>query len=123
MIFSILLIGLLHETFSFIAKNNVYPTSTTTSTSRLYYNYFKKDGEKREIGRLWKNIIFPGIYQEYQDTKEPIKTIKITTVTPKRVSLRDLDAPAPQTSTYNMVDPSTAPRVRAIFFSFIIALC
>ena len=33
------------------------------SVSRLYYNYFKKDGEKKEIGRLWKNIIFPGIYQ------------------------------------------------------------
>lgn len=28
-----------------------------------YYDYFKKnkDGEKKDIGRLWKNIIFPGI--------------------------------------------------------------
>lgn len=34
------------------------------SNTRKYYDYFKKnkDGEKKDIGRLWKNIIFPGIY-------------------------------------------------------------
>lgn len=60
------------------------PVPASSSASRLYYNYFKKDGEKREIGRLWKNIIFPGIYQEYQDTVEPKKTIKIKSEAPKR---------------------------------------
>ena len=53
-----------------------YHTSCPSSTS-LFYDYFKKGPEKKEMGRLWKNIIFPGIYVEYADTKEPKKTIKI----------------------------------------------
>ena len=45
----------------------------------LWYDYFKKGPEKKEIGRLWKNIIFPGIYVEYADTKETKQTVKIET--------------------------------------------
>jgi len=41
------------------------------------YGFFKKDGEKKDVGRLLKNIIFPGIYVEYADTQEVKKTIKI----------------------------------------------
>ena len=36
-------------------------------------------GEKREIGRLIKNIIFPNIYTEYADTKDALPTIKVNT--------------------------------------------
>ena len=83
------------------------------TSSRLYYNYFKKDGEKREIGRLWKNIIFPGIYQEYQDTAEPKKTIKVKTQS-KWVSSRNGDdsffSQDPKSGTYNVVDPNTVPK-------------
>ena len=46
--------------------------------SPVFYEIPKK-GEKREIGRLIKNIIFPGIYTEYADTKAAIKEKKIDT--------------------------------------------
>jgi len=39
----------------------------------------QQKGEKREVGRLLKNIIFPGIYREYEDTKDAIKEKKIDT--------------------------------------------
>ena len=87
--------------------------SKSASSSRLYYNYFKKDGEKREIGRLWKNIIFPGIYQEYQDTAEPKKTVKVKTQS-KWVSSRNGDdsffSQDSKSWTYNVVDPKTVPK-------------
>ena len=91
----------------------ITPGDKALTSSRLYYNYFKKDGEKREIGRLWKNIIFPGIYQEYQDTAEPKKTIKVKTQS-KWVSSRNGEdsffSQDPKSGTYNVVDPNTVPK-------------
>lgn len=53
---------------------------------------------------------------EYQDTKEPKKTIKIKVESPKRKSSsRNGDesffSDSSKSGTYNMVDPSTAPKV------------
>jgi hypothetical protein len=80
-----------------------------------YYDYFKKnkDGEKKDIGRLWKNIIFPGIYYEYADTKEPIKTVKVE-VEDKNFKSRRSPKPLPEltataTATYNVVDERSVP--------------
>lgn len=85
-----------------------------------YYDYFKKnkDGEKKDVGRLWKNIIFPGIYVEYADTKEPIKTVKIetesTTVDKARSNARNgfgsFFNQGPQTGTYNVADEASVPQ-------------
>lgn len=104
-----LLVLALHPAAAFIAPQNTH----AETSSRLYYNYFKRDGEKREIGRLWKNIIFPGIYQEYQDTLEPKKTVKVKTKT-KWVSSRNGDetffSQDPKSGTYNVVDPNTVPK-------------
>merc|ERR1711871_45134 len=52
--------------------------SRVRASSPLHYEIPKK-GERREIGRLIKNIIFPGIYTEYADTKASIKEKKIDT--------------------------------------------
>ena len=75
-----------------------------SSSSALYYDYFKKGPEKvlirwifwyiiltfwrkytyffqKDVGRLWKNILFPGIFVEYADTKEALKTVKVETKT------------------------------------------
>jgi hypothetical protein len=38
---------------------------------------FKKTDEKKDITRLAKNMLFPGIYQDYEDTKEVKQTIVI----------------------------------------------
>ena len=51
----------------------------SSSNTRLYYDYLNDKNEKKEIGRIIKNIIFPGIYREYEDTKEVKKTIIIDT--------------------------------------------
>jgi hypothetical protein len=45
---------------------------------RLYYEIPKKN-EKRELGRLLKNIIFPNIYTSYADTKDALPTVKVNT--------------------------------------------
>ena len=61
------------------------PICPKTPLTIHYYDYFKKnkDGTKKDIKRLWKNIMFPGIYTDYEDTAEPMKTIKIDTNTRK----------------------------------------
>lgn len=80
-----------------------------------HYDYFKKGPEKKDIGRLWKNIIFPGIYVEYADTQEPKKTVKVVTKT--RPILRpgnegdSFGSTDPKLGTYNVVDPSTIPKL------------
>lgn len=90
------------------------PAPKTPSTTSLWYNYLKKDGEKKELGRLIKNIMFPGVYSEYADTAEPKKTIKIETPRRKTTSSRNGDdsffSQDSKTGSYNMVDPSTAPK-------------
>lgn len=80
----------------------------------LFYDYFKKGPEKKEIGRLWKNIIFPGIYVEYADTKEVKKTIKIETKAPKYQSRNEGDSfysGGTKGGSYNVVDEKSAPKI------------
>jgi hypothetical protein len=96
------------QSSSFHTKTNVL------SNTRLYYNYFKKGGEKKEVGRLWKNIIFPGIYTDYADTKEPLATVKIETKpVAKRANTRnDIDSFFSEDSkqgSYNVGDATCAP--------------
>jgi hypothetical protein len=74
------------------------------------YDYFKKGPEKKEIRRLWKNILFPGLYVEYADTKEAKKTIKIETKT-KPIKSRYEGEPVVIQKTYNAVDPSLVPNL------------
>lgn len=78
--------------------------------SRLWYDYFKKGPEKKEIGRLWKNIIFPGIYVEYADTKETKETVKIETKY-KQDDFRNDGIVTNNLGTYQEVDPSSAPKL------------
>ena len=65
------------------------------------------------MGRLWKNIIFPGIYSDYADTKEPLKTVKVeTTQSKKPISRNDIDSfqsQNPKEGTYNVVDEKSVP--------------
>lgn len=95
----IITLQLLSSSYSFI--NTKQKSFQKVPKTIHYYDYFKKnkDGEKKDIGRLWKNIIFPGIddihdrqpwavwfdstrstvgiFVEYADTKEPLKTVKV----------------------------------------------
>ena len=64
---------------SFVQNNIAKSLQSSTSNTRLYYDYLNDKNEKKEIGRIIKNIIFPGIYREYEDTKAVKKTIKIDT--------------------------------------------
>ncbi len=64
---------------SIVTANSYLMQRHLWHNSRLWYDYFKKGPEKKEIGRLWKNIIFPRIYVEYADTKETKETVKIET--------------------------------------------
>jgi hypothetical protein len=90
------------------------------SKTAIFYDYFKKnpDGTKKEVGRIWKNIIFPGIYYEYADTKEAAKTIKVVVKEKEEKksapakSSRNVNEPFQDSKegTYNMMDPSTAPK-------------
>jgi hypothetical protein len=91
------------------------PVRVSPSAHILYYDYFKKGPEKKEIGRLWKNIIFPGIYVEYADTAEPKRTIKVETRT-KPVKSRNEDegfSSSGKPGTYNVADPKSAPTLEA----------
>lgn len=110
---------LLAEAFRHVHPNSLvfYPA---VSSSALYYDYFKKGPEKKEIGRIWKNIIFPGIYVEYADTKAPMKTVKIEDKPkpgdPKLKSIRNADIDSffsdkPKSGTYNVMDPKSVPQV------------
>eukprot|EP01031_Cornospumella_fuschlensis_P037158 gene37158-45100_t len=77
------------------------------------YDYFKKGPEKKEIGRLWKNILFPGIFVEYADTKEVKKTVKVETKTAPIKSRYDISEiqNQPLSGTYNVVDAKSVPKV------------
>ena len=44
---------------------------------------------QKDVGRLWKNILFPGIFVEYADTKEALKTVKVETKT-KAITRNDI---------------------------------
>lgn len=76
-----------------------------------YYDYFKKnkDGSKKDIGRLWKNIIFPGIYTDYEDTAEPIKTVKVKTKTDTDVLKKRNEGAYLETGKYNVADEKAVP--------------
>lgn len=59
------------------------PLIQKTPLTIHYYDFLipKKNGnkdEKKDMGRLLKNIMFPGIYREYEDTKEVKKTIVVS---------------------------------------------
>lgn len=84
--------------------------------SKLYYDYFKKnkDGTKKEVGRLWKNMIFPGIYSEYEDTAEAKATVKVRTQkseAERRASFREESRKdeVKFNGKYNVADERTAP--------------
>ena len=66
------------------------------------------------LARLIKNMIFPGIYKDYEDTLEPKQTIKIkttTTSTPRSRNPGDsFFSQDSKSGSYNMVDPSSAPK-------------
>lgn len=104
LVFSCLFAGCL----SFISRIHQQKTPHTIH----YYNYFKrnKDGEKKDVGRLWKNIIFPGIYSEYEDTKEPLKTVVIQTKTTKKVDRTASKEAKSALGKYNVVDEATVPK-------------
>lgn len=87
------------------------PSLAPKSTFSLW-GLKKEDNEDLELGRLAKNIMFPGIYREYADTKETKKTIKIDTKKNLR-SRNDIDSFFSQDSksgTYNVADASTIPK-------------
>lgn len=69
------------------------------------YGFFPKSNERKDIGRLIKNIIFPGIYQTYEDTKEVKKTIKIEydKFEKSRYTQEEIAAEKKQVAGYNMV--------------------
>lgn len=90
------------------------PKVPRISGTAIHYDYFKKnkDGEKKDVSRLWKNIIFPGIYFEYADTKEPLKTVKVETkqeAKSNRYSSSDDNKTVSTTGTYNVADVKSVP--------------
>lgn len=88
--------------------------SRVVSSTALYYDFLsKKDptGEKKDPVRLIKNIMFPGIYREYADTKEVRATIKVQTKQAPIKSRNEGDSFQSQSmkeGTYNMADPVRA---------------
>jgi len=102
---------------------------TPTSKTRLHYNYLgNKDDEKRKDPvRLLKNMIFPGIYQTYEDTKPVRETIRIvpeakpapTANIPSfdkkkkfiRNDIKSFFSDQAKSGSYEMMDPKTAPVV------------
>lgn len=90
--------------------------SSLSSKTRLHYSFFpfkKTDDEKKDPKRLLKNILFPGIYREYEDTAEVKKTIVIDTK--KGVKSRNQDVASFQSQesksgSYASVDEASAPR-------------
>lgn len=120
-LFLITFLSLLLFCYSYrtISNKKIYNTITKTtatttqqlSSTVLYYQFLnRKDGEKKEIGRLIKNILFPGIYREYADTKETIKTVKVsTTYTNNKVMKKIRSFDDVETGKYNVADEKTVP--------------
>jgi hypothetical protein len=108
------LINLLLVSVQLIPILGFIKNSPKISDTRIFYDYFKKGPEKKEIGRLWKNIIFPGIFVEYADTKEPLPTVKVeSTPTVKSNSRNDgssFFSDESKQGTYNVMDPKSVPR-------------
>eukprot|EP01038_Epipyxis_sp_PR26KG_P004833 gene4833-6773_t len=103
-----------NSVLSFIGNN--YGNTYQLTNTRLWYNYFKK-GEKKEVGRLLKNIIFPGIYQEYADTKEVLPTVKIDTkpfVVSRNKDIGSFQSQESKSGSYNVGDESCAPKTGMI---------
>lgn len=104
-----------------LTKVNGFTIHNTRQYSKtaLYYNYDKKlkEGQKKEIGRLWKNIIFPGIYTEYEDTAEAKKEVKVSTIskeeTEKMQKARGKTVDLKQ-GTFQSMDPKAAPKVMSM---------
>jgi len=115
-------------TFCSAYRAPIISSKAATSATRLYYNYLgNKDDEKRKDPiRLLKNMIFPGIYQTYEDTKpvretirikvpeaKPAPTANIPSFDKKKKFIRnDIDSffsDKSKSGTYNMMDPTTAP--------------
>jgi len=106
----IITLQLLSSSYSFI--NTKQKSFQKVPKTIHYYDYFKKnkDGEKKDIGRLWKNIIFPGIFVEYADTKEPLKTVKVEVSEQQKKSRNDdIISQKVTTGTFNVVDEKAAP--------------
>jgi len=84
-----------------------------SKTVVYWTGYFNNpDKEKREVGRIVKNIIFPGIYTDYADTKEAKKVVKVVVKEEKKKDAFVRNDPAEFKNwggTYNMVDAKTAP--------------
>ena len=120
--------------------SNKYHTSTITGQSVLeipltiqYYDYLGKKGndedKRKDPKRLIKNMLFPGIYQTYEDTKEALPTVKVdTSKLDKKKKEKDnifnfnkkgfvrndvtsFFSQSAKSGTYNVVDPSTVPKV------------
>jgi hypothetical protein len=72
---------------------------------------FEKTGEKKEVSRVLKTVIFPGIYQDYEDTRDVKKTIKVgKTATTGYSSPAYVDTKEVKfNGKYNMMDSSKAP--------------
>lgn len=83
--------------------------------NELGYDYFKKGPEKKEIGRIWKNIIFPGIFVEYEDTKEVKKTVKVEVKPTKKIANsrngeESFFSSEAKEGIYNVMDPKSVPQ-------------
>lgn len=90
--------------------------SSSTSKTRLYYTFFpfkKTDDEKKDPKRLLKNILFPGIYREYEDTAEVKKTIVIDTkksVKSRNSDIASFQSQESKSGSYASVDDASVPR-------------
>ena len=62
-----------------MAVHGFHNGASKPSSLHIHHYEIPKKGERRDIGRLLKNVIFPGIYTEYADTKDAIKTVKVDT--------------------------------------------
>jgi glutaredoxin len=76
-----------------------------------YYDFLipkrNGDNEKKEVGRLIKNIMFPGIYRDYADTAPTKQTIQIDTkkgIFKSRYSNEELQEIKNKPGTFNVAD-------------------
>lgn len=102
-----------------ISLRSYVQRSLVPSKTTLYYTFFpfkKTDDEKKDPKRLIKNILFPGIYRDYEDTAEVKKTIKIDTrkdiiVKSRNTDIASFQSQESKSGSYNSVDASSAPQV------------
>jgi hypothetical protein len=90
------------------------PSGAPRKSSYSLFN-LKNDGEKKDLKRLMLNILFPNIYQDYEDTREIRKTIVIDTRKGLKVKSRNEDIKSFQSQesksgSYAAFDPSLIPK-------------